>query len=238
MNILICDDYPDDSQRLAATIQKLFPSFKIVIYENAYEVIEHFHFGKSVDICFLDILMPEVTGVALAKKIRDNNFHTEIVFLTSSNDFAVQSYDVDAFSYLLKPATEDSIRRILDKYDKKKKKEDSGKILLKTQSHTRYVKFHDISYVEVLNHNVIFYLTNGESLKIYATFSSIVSELLEDDRFVRCHRSFLVNMEYVAAISDKNITMNGGKEIPISKSYSDTRSHYLKWLFGGKANES
>lgn len=232
MNILICDDLRSDSDRLLRLIRDSRLDVNTVVFQSGYDTLDYFHTGAVVDVCFLDIVMPEISGVELASELRRGGYTGEIVFLTTSNDYAAESYDVNAFSYLLKPPTPEGVRGILQKLEDARKKGDTEGILIKISKVSRNVLFRDISNVEVIKHYVYIRLTDGEEIELYATFGEIADQLLRDSRFVQCHRSFIVNMSEISSITDKEVTMRGGKKLPVSKSYSDVRKSFAKWMIG------
>jgi DNA-binding LytR/AlgR family response regulator len=231
MNILICDDNRNDAEEFASLIRASGFDVNTVIFDSGRNALDHVRSGAKVDVYFLDIVMPEMSGVALAEKLREDGFGGEIIFLTISNEYAAESYVVDAFSYLLKPAALDRVRDILCKLEEKRRKtgaEDG--ILVKIGGQVRLIPFHDISYIEAMLNKVLFRLTDGFEVESYATFREIAGQLLNDKRFVQCHRSFIVNMSNIAVISGKKITLRGGKIIPISRSYPGVKKRFAQWI--------
>ena len=103
MNILICDDMKNESAILGNLISRSGFEALVKILQNGRETLDYVRSGTEVDVCFLDILMPDMTGVVLADQLRREGFAGEIVFLTASNDYAYQAFRVNAFDYLLKP---------------------------------------------------------------------------------------------------------------------------------------
>lgn len=237
INILICDDRESESEKLAQMTIGSGIEVNIKTFNDSSEAFRFISEGAAVDVCFLDIIMPETNGIALAEKLRAAGYTGEIVFITGSNDFACESYRVNAFSYLLKPLSSDNVRGILEKLDYVLKNKDKEGLLIKTSGAARFIMFRDISYVEVIQHKVYFRLKNGEETETTATFSELSRSFLTNNRFIRCHRSFIVNMDNVSSVTGREIIMRGGARIPISKSFPDVKKKYLQWVFGGKTNE-
>lgn len=233
MKILICDDMSSETSKLERLLGDSGFDVKTIAFNNGYDVLDYVHSGALVDVCFLDIVMPDISGIELAEQLRADGFKGELVFLTTSNDYAAQSYSVQAFSYLLKPPKPDAVRDILRKLEDAKRKNDTDGILIKVSKVARHVLFREISYLEVIKHYVYFRLTDGEEIEIYATFGDIAEQLLSDARFAQCHRSYIVNMSDVAAVDERQITMRSGKKIPYSKSYSDVKKRFAKWIVEG-----
>ena len=231
MNILICDDVSDEALQLKKIISLSPIDADIRTFTTAAEVLSFICSGKKPDICFLDIIMPEMDGIVLAEEMRKEGYPGQIVFLTSANDYAAQSYNVAAFAYLLKPPNPKEVIAILYKAEKAGKEMDNLGIQVKTRPVTRLVLHRDISNVEVINHKLYLRLIDGTEVEIWSSVSEIGPKLLGDNRFAQCHKSFVVNMDYISHIQGNTIIMKSGKKIPISKRYTDFKKRYEKWVF-------
>lgn len=229
MNILICDDVKSETERLARLLSDSGFDVNTVVCHNGTEVLNFAHTKNVIDVCFLDIIMPGMSGIDLARELREDGYTGEIVFLTTSNEFAAESYAVNTFSYLLKPPTLCSVRDVLSKLENARKSGDTDGITVQTKSIISFILFRDIEYAEVINHKVYFHLKNGDDVGMSATFAEVLPQVLRDPRFAQCHSSYIVNMNDIAAIAGREITMRGGAKIPISKSYAQTKKRYLDW---------
>jgi DNA-binding LytR/AlgR family response regulator len=185
------------------------------------------------DLCFLDIVMPVMDGIELAENLRKGGFSGEIVFLTSSNDYAKESYRVKAFDYLGKPPTPKSVRDVLAALEETRKNADRKGLPVKTQGGATFVLFRDISHAEVIDHIVHIRLCNGDVIKAYTTFAEFTGELLSDSRFVQCHRSFIVNVSDIKTVSSRDVLMKGGARVPVSKGYAPVKKTMMKWMVEG-----
>jgi len=234
MNILICDDIKEDADRLATLIARSNFEAQIKVFTCPSQALDYFRSGVAIDTCFLDIIMPKMNGIKLAEKLRENNFANDIVFLTTSNDFASQSYQVQAFDYLLKPLTSEKVNNVMGKLKKSHENmenADKAGMSVTTQGISRFVHFRDISHVEVLNHTVYIKLLDKSIVKMYATFGKIEKQLLADSRFAKCHRSYIVNLIEIKTMANNELTMKNGSKIPISRSYSQVKDKIVKWMF-------
>ena len=240
MNILICDDVSDAAVQLTKIISLSFPDADIRTFNNAAEVLSFLRSGKTPDICFLDIIMPEMDGLLLAEKMREEGYGGPIVFLTLSNEFAAQSYKVEAFSYLLKPPNAKDVVAILQKAEKASKDSDTRGIQIKTKQLTRFILHRDISHVEVKNQKLFIRLINGTEVEIWSSLSEIAHKLIGesqnsrengDSRFAQCHNSYVVNMDNILYIQGNTIIMKEGIKIPITKKYADFKKLYEKRTF-------
>ena len=225
MNILICDDVPNEAEKLSALLNRLgYPS---AVFTSGTDVLEYIRLGEAADVIILDIVMPEMSGIELAKKLRESNFSGEIVFLSTSNEYGPQTYDVKAFHYLIKPPSLEDVRRVLDEIQTEREKADRAGIKLKAAGSVRFILFREIEYAEVIRNYVAFRMANDETFEIRSTFAEIAPQLLCDSRFIQCHQSYIVNMEAIASIKTREITMQSGAKLPVSKSYPDTKMRYL-----------
>lgn len=240
MNVLICDDQQSEANRLSTLLmaeQCAENGFdiKTVQFTAGQALLDHIRCGAHADVCFLDIFMPEMNGIQLAECLRSQGFRGEIVFLTTSNDFAHQSYQVNAFDYLLKPPTPQSIRRIVQALEEKFKTADKKGLHITTQGAVNFILYRNISHIEVLDHIVYIRLINNDEIKVYTTFSEIARQLLSDSRFIQCHRSYIVNMSDIEVVTEGQVIMQNGAKIPISRGFSPVKKEMIKWMFeGGK----
>jgi len=231
MNILICDDIKEDADRLATLIAQSNFEAKTMVFTCPSQALDYFYSNANIDACFLDIVMPKMSGIKLAEKLRESSFANDIVFITTSNDFASQSYQVQAFDYLLKPLTCEKVNHIMGKLKKSQENTDKAGLSVVTQGITRFVLFRDISHIEVISHTVYIKLLDKSIIKMYAAFSKIEEWLLADSRFAKCHRSYIVNLNEIKAMANNELTMKNGSKIPISRSYSRVKDKIVKWMF-------
>lgn len=232
MNILICDDINEDTLKLETVIGASGFEANIVKFNHGSDVLSYIQSGAKVDLCFLDILMPDMNGTALALQMRKENYKGKIIFLTSSNDYAVESYKANAYSYLLKPPNVKSITSILHKVEEMQKSADTAGIPIVTRNMSRFLFFYEISYVEAIQHKVYFRLLDRSELEANITLRELLKKFQYDGRFAQCHRSYIINMNAVSYVQDRNVILRCGKKIPISKSYLDFSKQYLNWVFG------
>jgi len=231
MNILICDDVEEDAAWLATLIVESDSNVQTVVFTDSQQAFEYFLSGTEIDACFLDIIMPRMNGIKLAEKLRKSNFTNDIVFLTTSNDFASQSYQVQAFDYLLKPLTVEKVSNVITKLKKAHENADKDGLTVMAQSVARFIMFRHISHVEVVSHNVYIKLLDKSLVKAYGTFNKIAEQLLADGRFAQCHRSFIVNLDEITTVTNNELTMKNGSRIPISRGYLQVKDKILKRMF-------
>jgi len=228
MNILICDDIRDEAVKLKNALKEAGFDTDVVCFIKGADVLNHIKSGAQIDVCFLDIIMPEMNGIELAGKLRAAGFNGKIVFLTSSNDYGAESYQVNAYFYLLKPFNIQDVARLLNEINNAALDADMAGIKIEARNLTRFVYFSEISFVEVINKNVYFRLLDGSDIVIFASLSEILPQLTADDRFAQCHRSFVVNLDAITQIHGKDIIFRCGRKAPISRSYKGFSDLYFK----------
>jgi len=235
MDILICDDMQDDGLKLQQAIKVSGIPANCCYFEKGADALAHIRTNAKVDLCFLDIIMPEMTGIELARNIRkmehaEGKKACDIVFLTASNDFACESFEVNAFSYLLKPPEPQKVASIFHEITSAKKESDISGIPISTKGITKFLYFRDVSYIEVINYKVYFHLNDRDHISIVSPLGAIMPQIMEDKRFAQCHRSFVVNMDGINKIMGNTLILYSGKQIPISKTYADFCDNYIEYL--------
>lgn len=233
MNILICDDILTEAELLSAMIVGSGFEVNTIVFDNAGDALNCIRSDTVIDVCFLDIIMPDMSGIALAEALRSDGFKGEIVFLSTSRDYGPEAFGVKAFNYLLKPPTPESVRNVLCALDEARRYADTGGILVKTTDESRFVLFRDISHVEVIRNNVYYRLKDSSELETRTRFAEVATQLLTDNRFIQCHRSYIVNMNAVTIMRGSDLIMQNGAIVPISRSYPEAKEQYIKYVLGG-----
>lgn len=233
MHIALCDDNIDELSRIASLLEDYcrdrMGSITYEAFHSAIELLETMKY-KQFDLLLLDILMPGVTGMEAAKELRRSDSEIPIIFLTSSREYAVESYRVNAEDYIMKPVHKDEIFPVLDRQLTKFAYEDAY-LTMKTGSGIVKLPFMQIVYVEVINRSVQFFLTSGEVREAYGYLSDYESSLLSDSHFYKPHRSFVVNLRYVTELDKKGFTTIIGKTVPVARdAFSKAKSTYMKYL--------
>ncbi len=172
-------------------------------------------YKAQYDVVFLDIEMPRLNGMDAAKEIRDTDKDVLIVFVTNMAQYAVASYDVRAYDYVLKPISYAVFAMKLDRImNELGHRPDDFSLTLTSRYATKRVRVADITYVEVRNHDLIFHFS-GETFSMRGTMEEIEKKL-KDRYFVRCNSCYLVNLEYVTSIAGEYVVV-GGEELKISR---------------------
>ncbi len=237
MHIAVCDDNQDELFRISSLLELYCRECdNTVTYEafhNAIELIESIK-TRRFDLLLLDILMPGITGMDAAKEIRSFDSDIPIIFLTSSREFAVESYRVGAKDYIMKPARKDEIFPSLRKHLASLPKEEAY-LTIKNGNGIVKLLFTQIVYVEVVNRLVQFTLTNGEIREAYGYLSDYEENLLVDTNFYKPHRSYIVNLSQVTELDKSGFVTIMGNVVPVAReAYTKAKTAYMKYLLAPK----
>ena len=239
MQIAVCDDDQDELAHISSMIESYRQARRApVVYKafpSATELLATVKSGEY-DLYLLDVMMPGMSGMEAAKEIRGFDMDAAIVFLTSSPEFAVESYKYRAHDYLLKPAKTERLYPILDALLEKQKKP-AESLTVKTKTGIAKILFERLSHIEVVNKRVYFYLSDGSVREATASLSEFESGLLARPEFVRTHRAYIVNLWQVAELTAGEIVTLSGKRLPVSRqNYSKVRDAYVEQRFCGRGS--
>ena len=242
LKIAICDDNVKELENTFKTVleftgEKSEIDFYIRRFQSAYDMFECINNGITFNIYILDIIMPLMNGIDVGAKIREKDENAIIIYLTTSTDYAIKSYSVFAFQYLLKPINPKELFNILEKALCKISFETAKSFPVKTKQGVTAVRYHNIMYIEYSNHIMRFYIFDGNvvtSVIMREPFDVLTSEILKDYRFLKPHVSFIVNLNFVSDISKKDFILKNDTLIPISKNiYTDVKKQYIDFLLRG-----
>lgn len=196
------------------------------------ELLAEVERGKRFDILFLDILMPGQNGIETAEELRRYDGDTKIIFLTSSKEFAVQSYGVEACFYQLKPMGWQDFCRVMDHALERCRQEGESSLLLRCSGAITRLELGRLEFCEVIHRTLLFHLSTGRVLEATGSLDELERQLASDGRFFRVHRSYIVNLDYVQSISHRAVTMTCLTEIPIPRGkYGGIRDAFMDRAF-------
>ncbi|MEE1125631.1 MAG: LytTR family DNA-binding domain-containing protein [Acutalibacteraceae bacterium] len=209
MRIGICDSNLLDREIITDFLNDYFYKksieYSICSYSSGKELIYDIQDGKNLDLIFLDIYIGNEFGISIAKQLREKiGYDGKIVFLTATVDFAVDSYDVEAVGYLLKPVHTQKLHMVMNKITKNL---DAEVYRIKQRNNIHTLKIDSIIYVESSNSRCIIHSYNTDYV-IYKRLNDIEAEL-NNRRFLRCHQSYLVNMDYIKNVDKQFELVNG-----------------------------
>jgi DNA-binding LytR/AlgR family response regulator len=235
--VAVCDDDVQELSRLANFINRYQDEKKAALryaaFSNALDLLETMRCG-SYDVLLLDVLMPGINGLEAACEIRTFDKDIKIIFLTSSPEFAVESYAVDAYYYFLKPVTAEKLFPILDELLLEAQRAENA-FCIKSASGLTRIPFHKLEFLEVINKKLYFHLGDGSVKVISGSLSDYETALLGREEFIKVHRSCIVNMECIHELNAKELLTFAKQSVPVSRLlYGQVREAYMQFLFGEK----
>ena len=192
---------------------------RVQAFESGRELLKAVNAGDRFDLYILDVIMPEPGGIQTGLKLRSLGEGGEIIYLTSSKEYAADSYNVRAFYYLLKPVKEERLFAVLDAATQKLKRRRSSAILVSTPGGQQRVLLERILYVERVGRSMRYVCVDDtvDSQSIRASFREMVAPLLADSRFCLCGASFVFNLEHVAGVNGQNALLDNGVTVPLPR---------------------
>lgn len=217
LSIAVCDDMPIECAELAERIENILDQFGAEFSLKRFFDGEELLKGvESFDIVFLDIKMPKISGMELAKQMRENERESIIVFVTSAEEYVYEAYDVEAFHFLLKPVNEDKLKNVLKKAVVKVMACNNNDFLIVTSEHKiKKILLKDILYIESVGRTVKIHCNSGV-LETYKQIGGLEKTLFDKHSF-RCHKSFLLNLDYVSRFDKAEIVMENGDTVFLAR---------------------
>lgn len=239
MKIGICDDDLGQLTLLKAQIKEVcamrdISDISITAYSSGNELLES-ELVRMFDIVFLDIDMPELSGMETAQKLRERECEALIVFVTSYQEYMRDAFKVEAFDYLVKPVVirelDNVIQRCVQKHEQR-----YGKLSIKTiEKENTVLSCKKIVLLQSRLHHIDIVMNDGTRHTALMRLDQIGEELRDYVQFARCHQSYIVNLDYVESILQSSFKLKKQfqyiqKEVPISRKYlSSMKERYLKY---------
>lgn len=214
--IAICDDMEEDVKYISSTVKRWAEKENITVDIETFLSAESFLFRyaeqKAFDILLLDVEMPSMNGVELAKRIRQDNEAVQIVFITGYTDYIAEGYEVSALHYLVKPLSEIKLFEVLNRAVFKIRKNEKS-LFLSVSGEMVRIPIYEIKYLEVQQNYVTVHAKKDYTIK--KTLGEFEREL--DERFYRMGRSFIVNLSYIDKITKIDVYLSDGSIIPLPR---------------------
>lgn len=242
MRIAVCDDDEWEVSRIRELITEYQISRRVPIDDSYFMNSTDFLCGLrggEYDLILLDVLMPGVGGIQAAQELRELDRNVRLIFVSASPKFAVESYRVGAYYYLLKPIDADAFFDLLDQIAGELSAQTEQGFILRSRDGVVRVDFSKLVYVEVVNKTLFFHLADGSVLETSAALADFEEMLLSKPEFLKTHRSYLVNRNYIKALDAGCVRMKNGHSVPVSrKRRSLVQDAYLHFLNQTEAKEA
>lgn len=232
MRVVICDDIQNDMETIRTaldTYAMAHPEYHVEIDEyNAAADVLHRMEEEIYDIALMDICMPGVSGTDAAEEMLAKNPEMSVIFLTTSDEYAVEAFAMNATHYLLKPFTQKQFDAALDRAIKKT--EDQVLLSLDCVNGVYRVRINEIVSIESQNHYLLVGLSSGETLRLRMKLSQMYEEIQEYPEFIKVGASYVINFDFVRSISGNSIGMQGGAKIPVPRrSVEEVQRAYMEY---------
>lgn len=216
LTLAICDDETYFLESLQSGVRgylekRELGNASIATFSSGEELLEA---GRDFDIVLMDMKLPGKSGLEVVEQLRSEKKRCQIIFTTSYQEYAVQAFDLDAVHYLLKPVSEDKLFHALDKALKGAEDSSCRTLAISKGSCTQRVPIRDILYCEAMDHKIYIHTVSGDC-DYFGTLDALQEKL--DDSFFRCHRSYIVNLNFVISKDRDTAAVSGGDRVLVSR---------------------
>lgn len=234
MRIIICDDNEKECDEIKNIVQKHVEkyediSFAIKKFTNPMDVLDYMGKNGVPDIALLDICMPGISGTQIAKELAGSDENsTDVIFLTSSRDYAVEAFSLHVEDYILKPYTKEKLEGALDRAIEKRRR----RIFIPVQCGNKIhrIEINRVMYAEASRHNVEIHIRSGEVLKTRITLTELKRQFHEMHGFAVVGASYIVNLRCVQSVFPELLKMENGDIIPVPRRLrSEIKKQYFEF---------
>lgn len=210
IKITILEDQHDQAKRLMEMLQgyeKEHEQFSYTVehYDSSVQLLTDYR--CDTDLLFLDIQVPDMLGIDVAKRIRAMDGRVMIIFITMLTQYAIEGYSVGAFDYVLKPVRYEEFSAKMDRACRMLAHQDTSRTVeVRTKEEIFRIRADDITYIEISNHDVLIH-TDTNTYRHWGNLKTYEDQLA-DAHFVRCNACYLVNLKYVSGISGDTVKIH------------------------------
>lgn len=241
LNIAICDDYDNQIELIKSAVEcysgQTQQKIRISEYNNALLFLEDLTKNGGFDIVLLDICMPGILGTDVAREIRKRKDKTEIIFLTGSDEFAVEAFALKATHYLIKPFLQEEFNEAMERAIELLSQSQFKPITLKLRSgDVKIIDLNEITFVESFSHSQNVHLNSGDCIEARQSLIELMSlmEKASKGQFITPYKGYIVNLKSIRAIEREQIVLRSEQSIPIAKrNFREIRDRYFDYIFGG-----
>ncbi len=216
IRIAICDDEKHMSDHIRAMASEFFRKKNREIQLRTFLSGEELlNYDGQIDILFLDIQMNGMDGLETARKLRAGKFRGVLIFITVLKEMVFQSFEVQAYDYLVKPVDEKQFGKTMERLYASMQNASEDSLLVQKGYEGRIVPKDEIVFFEVIDRKIYLNLASGEIIDYYERIENLETKL--DGHFFRCHRSYLINLKHLKGYKNGTAYMDNGKEVPVSR---------------------
>lgn len=236
--IALCDDTKRDLKTNATLVRRCLTQAGIDVHIEAFQHPDDLlsaRESKTFDLYLLDVVMPMLSGIELGKEIRRTQQMTPIIFLTTSNEFAIDAFAVDATHYLVKPFTEEQLAKAMERVFEKLKHIKKQFLTIKTLGGPlRSIAVDDINYIECHNHILSIHSQNEVVVEARRSLARLQEELetISPAQFLSPYKGYIVNMKKIALIEPRAVVLRCGFQVPLPRgAFRDFQMRYVSYQF-------
>lgn len=237
IHVAICDDMKNQVQLIHRAAQAYFGETNehvtYALYDNAFNFLDDLEKHTVFDIILLDICMPGILGTDIAAQLRAHKVSSEIIFLTTSDEFAIEAFAVQATHYLLKPFTQEQFDKAMARAVERIRMRNSKRIIFHIAGGVQVEEIDHILYTESQGHIMTVYLQDGSSLQTRQTMGSLLEmlERLSPGQFVSPAKGYIVNQKHIKCIKSTYIEISG-HQVPLPKGkFRQFQESYFNYIF-------
>ena len=216
IRIAICDDEKHMSDHIRAMASDFFRKKNREIYFRIFLSGEELlSYDGQIDILFLDIQMKGMDGMETARKLRAFKFRGFLIFITVLKEKVFQSFEVEPYDYLVKPVDKKQFEKTMERLYASMQNASEDSLLVQKGYEGRIIREDEIVFCEIIDRKIYLNLASGEVVDYYERIENLETKL--NNRFYRCHRSYLINLKHLKGYKNGTACMDNGKEIPVSR---------------------
>ena len=231
IHIAICDDEKYMSDHIRTLVCDFFRKknrkINLRTFASGEELLSC---DGQIDILFLDIQMKDIDGMETARQLRADKFQGFLIFITVLKDMVFQSFEVQAYDYLVKPIEEKQFEKTMERCLASMGGSGKDCLLVQKGYDGRIIRKDEIVFCEIIDRKIYLNLASDEVIDYYERIENLETKL--DDHFFRCHRSYLINLQHLKGYKNGTAYMDNGKEVPVSrlrsKEFSSVVLQYMK----------
>ncbi len=228
IHIAICDDEKYMSDHIRSFVSDFFHKknreISLRMFSSGEDLLSY---NGQIDILFLDIQMKDMDGMETARKLRANKFRGFLVFITVLKEMVFQSFEVQAYDYLVKPVDKKQFEKTMERLYASMQNASEESLLVQKGYEGRIIAKDEIIFCEIIDRKIYLNLISGEVVDYYERIEKLETKL--DNRFYRCHRSYIINLKHLKGYKNGTAYMDNGKEIPVSRLRSKEFSVPAQW---------
>lgn len=232
ITIAICEDNPADMTLVRQYVIQSEMDCNITEYTTAEDLLDDLeNCNAHYDLYFLDIILPGQNGLSIARRLRLRNDSALVIFLSCSEDYYREAFDVYAFHYLIKPIRAEDFMTVLQKAAITLGRQIAPMLPISFRGRNMRIPQSQIKYISSANHRIHIHMVDGHEYTLYSKLDDLETKLVMPP-FVRCHKSYIVNLNRVDRLTPEGFYI-GDELVSISRAYTArARAAYHEHLFG------